>query len=369
MEVLPALVLLGTLFLAFSNGANDNFKGFATVWGSDSLSYRRALALATVATVAGSLASVLLAHGLVQQFSGKGLVPDSMASTRQFMMSVALGAAAAVMTATRVGMPVSTTHALIGALIGAGLASSWSAIDLSALGGNFVMPLLASPVLAAGLGITVYSIVRRVRPEFDCACVVQEQVLPNSGGDIALARSGSRRTLVTAPTEQCDQVPGVALRLSVPTALDRIHILSASAICFARGVNDTPKLAALFVATSAVSTHRSAVLVAIAMGLGGLILARRVAETMSLRINHLDHAQGISANLITAILVIFASKWGMPVSTTHVSVGSISGVGARAGTLEWPALQTVLLSWVATLPFAAASAWAAAMLLSLAGYQ
>ncbi len=105
------------------------------------------------------------------------------------------------------------------------------------------------------------------------------------------------------------------------------------------------------------------------MGLGGVLLARRVAETMSLRINHLDHAQGISANLITAILVIFASKWGLPVSTTHVSVGSISGVGARAGTLEWPALRAVLTSWAATLPFAAVSAWAAAMLLGPAGLQ
>jgi len=369
MQVLLGLMLIGALFLAFSNGANDNFKGFATVWGSHSLSYRRALTLATIATAAGSLASVLLAHGLVQQFSGKGLVPDSMASSQGFMASVAIGAAAAVMTATRIGMPVSTTHALLGALIGSGLASGWSTINLGALGGSFLLPLLVSPVMAAVLGVTVYSLVRRVRPEIDCACVVQDQSLSISHEAAAVARFAAVPSLLAAPMEKCERMPGIAVRLAIPAALNRIHVLSASAICFARGVNDTPKLAALLVAAGSVSPQGSAALIAVAMGLGGVLLARRVAETMSLKINHLDNAQGISANLITAVLVIFASKWGLPVSTTHVSVGSISGVGARAGTLEWPALRAVLLSWVATLPFAAASAWAAAMLLGPAGLR
>ena len=78
------LLIAVALFLAFGNGANDNFKGFATVWGSDSLSYRHALMLATIATAAGSLLSLYLAHGLVQQFSGKGLLPQTMLSTPQF---------------------------------------------------------------------------------------------------------------------------------------------------------------------------------------------------------------------------------------------------------------------------------------------
>lgn len=82
MQALLGLMLIGALSLSFSNGANDNFKGFATVWGSHSLSYRHALTLATIATIAGSLASLLLAHGLVQQFSGRGPVPDSIASSQ-----------------------------------------------------------------------------------------------------------------------------------------------------------------------------------------------------------------------------------------------------------------------------------------------
>lgn len=369
MQLLVGFMVLGALFLAFSNGANDNFKGFATVWGSHSLSYKRALALATVATIAGGIASVALAHGLVEQFSGKGLVPDSVAASPLFILSVTLGAAAAVITATRIGMPVSTTHALLGALIGAGLASGWSTINLAALGSSFLLPLLASPVMAAALGIAAYGLLRRLRPEVDCACVIEDQRLPISGGEMALTRSATSPRLIAAPMVECDEMPGVAARLTIPATLDTIHILSASAICFARAVNDTPKLAALLIAAGAVGAQPSAVLIAVAMGIGGALLARRVAETMSLKINHLDHAQGISANLITAFLVIFASRWGLPVSTTHVSVGSISGVGARAGTLDWPALRAVLWSWVATLPFAAGFAWAAAMLLGLAGVQ
>src|SRR3989304_6905843 len=104
------LLIAAALFVAFDNGANDNFKGFPTVWGSDTLSYRQALTLANIATVAGTLASLLLAESLAQQFSGKGLVPDMVAVSPLFIMSVARGAAATVFLATRLGFPVSPTH-------------------------------------------------------------------------------------------------------------------------------------------------------------------------------------------------------------------------------------------------------------------
>jgi PiT family inorganic phosphate transporter len=95
-------------------------------------------------------------------------------------------------------------------------------------------------------------------------------------------------------------------------------------------------------------------LVALTMAAGGLLLSRRVAETMSLRINRMDAVQGVSANFITAALVLLASRFGLPVSTTHISVGSIAGVGAGARTLDASALRSVLLSWVVTLPSSAA---------------
>ncbi len=73
----------------------------------------------------------------------------------------------------------------------------------------------------------------------------------------------------------------------------------------------------------------------------------------------------MAANLITAVLVLSASKFGLPVSTTHVSLGAIAGAGAGAASVDWHALRNVLLSWVATLPLAAAIAWLVATLLIL----
>ncbi|MEO1168130.1 MAG: inorganic phosphate transporter [Pseudomonadota bacterium] len=361
--MLILLLASAALFLAFSNGANDNFKGFATVWGSASLSYRKALILATVATILGGLASVLIADTLVQQFSGKGLVPDALANTPAFALAVGGGAAFTVMLATRLGFPISTTHALVGGLIGAGLANSAGALDFGTLGSKFVLPLLVSPFLSAFMALAAYLILKRMRSkrsENECICLVDGR--PLRAGDIgSIARvdmTCPAPHLVMASNEACDQADRPIARTSIGTLLDGLHLFSASTICFARGVNDAPKLAALLIGANLFSGTAAAVGITAAMAIGGWLLSRRVAETMSLKINHLDTTQGISANLITATLVLFASRIGVPVSTTHVSVGSIIGTGAAGGTLDLSVVRNVLLSWVATLPIAACIAFA-----------
>ena len=93
--------------------------------------------------------------------------------------------------------------------------------------------------------------------------------------------------------------------------------------------------------------------VAIGMAVGGLLNARKVADTMSNKITKLNHGQGFTANLVTSILVICASKFGMPVSTTHVSVGSLFGIGLVTGHLNTRMVLEILLSWFVTLPVAA----------------
>src|SRR5437588_483187 len=115
------LLFLSVLLLAYSNGANDNFKGVATLFGSGTANYRRALAWATITTLAGSLLALAISHGLVDAFKGKGLVPDAVTKEPAFLLAVSLGAALTVLIATFTGLPVSTTHALTGALVGAGL--------------------------------------------------------------------------------------------------------------------------------------------------------------------------------------------------------------------------------------------------------
>ncbi|MBI5786125.1 MAG: inorganic phosphate transporter [Rhodocyclales bacterium] len=354
MEFLP---IAAALFMVYWNGANDNFKGFATVWGSETLDYRRALLLATLATVLGSLASWWLAGSLVQQFSGRGLVPDAVANAPQFIAAVGLGAALTLLLATRLGLPISTTHALIGGLVGAGLAQPGAEVRYAALASLFLLPLLASPMVAALLGYAASRFGNRL-PADDCACVVAPVAVAPPVG--AMMVGNALPTLVIAPTEQCREKSGVVARLSLARAGDRAHIASATLICFARGVNDTPKLAALLLAGSALDAAGAAVAIAVVMAAGGLLHARRVAVTMSRRVTRMDHGQGLAANLVTATLVLFASKLGMPVSTTHVSVGAIAGMGASAGTVDRTAVRGIVLSWVATLPLAAGLAWLAA---------
>ena len=355
------LLVPAALFLAFSNGANDNFKGFATVWGTETLSYRFALSLATLATLAGSVASVLLSGELLQSFSGAGLVPDEIAAGPHFASAVAVGAAITVMTATRLGFPISTTHALIGGMIGAGLSMNTSDLDFNILAGKFLLPLLLSPLFAAALGFLGYGLLRRRQPNADCVCLIERSFVEAPA--VGRFRMMSGPALVVASTEHCDALAAPTSRWSIPLLMDRAHVFSATSICFARSLNDTPKLAALLLVAQ-LSGAGSMLLVVIAMAAGGLLFARRVAETMSRRLNLMDPPQGLSANLITAALVLCASGFGLPVSTTHVSVGSIAGVGLTTGTTDLAVLRNVLLSWVATLPMAAVIASAAAQVLA-----
>ncbi len=115
------LLFLATCFLAYSNGANDNFKGVASLFGSKTTGYRTAIWWATVTTFAGSICAIFFAQTLLKKFSGKGLVPDQIVGSEHFLLAVALGAGLTVIIATLTGFPVSTTHGLTGAIIGSGL--------------------------------------------------------------------------------------------------------------------------------------------------------------------------------------------------------------------------------------------------------
>ncbi|HEX4024142.1 MAG TPA: anion permease [Steroidobacteraceae bacterium] len=352
---METLLIIAATFLGFSNGANDNFKGFATVWGSDTLTYRQALTLATIATILGGLMSLILSESLMQQFSGKGLVPPDVAGNPAFIVSIALAAACTVLLATRMGLPISTTHALIGALVGAGLATGEGIVHFGQLTHAFVLPLLVSPVVAGTLGFAVYRLLSSRTRASDCACLVATSTDATASG-AAVLRTASPQLLVGSDSH-CDRLAEPVVRLRLSHMLDRFHALSAASICFARAVNDTPKLAALLVAARLIGARASIVVIAAVMAAGGLLFARHVAQTMSQRMVRMDQVQGLVANVITAALVIFASKLGMPVSTTQVSVGSIAGTGLVSGAVNWTTLRGILLSWVATLPIAALIAY------------
>src|ERR1700716_3406015 len=157
------LLFLAACFLAYSNGANDNFKGVASLFGSRTTGYRRAIGWATATTFAGSIASMALAQALLTKFSGRGIVPDQIVGSESFVLAVALGAGLTVIVATLTGFPVSTTHALTGAIVGAGLVAVGTGVNVQSLGGGFLLPLALSPILAVALAAGCYFVLRFLR--------------------------------------------------------------------------------------------------------------------------------------------------------------------------------------------------------------
>ncbi len=373
MELTLVLIVVAVLFVACSNGANDNFKGVATLYGSGTCSYRQALAWATITTLSGSLLALYLAGGLVESFKGKGLVPDAVTQQPAFVLAVALGAALTVLVANWTGLPVSTTHALTGGLVGAGLVAAAGEVRLAALGTSFVLPLLFGPVVALLLTVAVYPLFRWARRRSGvtrrtCVCVgaAYEEVQVEAGGPMRLVRTGAVLAVGEAPA--CvDRYQGRIAGLEAGRVLDALHYLSGGTVGFARGLNDTPKIVALMLAADALPAAWGLDLVAAAMAAGGVLNARRVAETMSKKITRMNPGQGFTANLVTALLVAGASRFGWPVSTTHVSVGSLFGIGVVNRTARARTVLTILLAWVTTLPIGAALAAGTYLLLRAAG--
>lgn len=362
------LIILATLFVAYTNGANDNFKGAATLLGSGTIpDYQKALTWATVTTLAGSVTAFFFAEKLVRTFSGKGLVPDHLTASPEFLLAVACGAGATVLLATVTGMPVSTTHSLTGALAGAGLVAVGADLGFAALGRNFVAPLLFSPVCAVALTVVIYPLFRFCRrmtgvSKSTCICLDRKEI-PVAGVNLVHGQAISVTQLQSlgifvGETSQCqaramDRYSGQILGMAARDILNALHFLSAGLVSFARGLNDTPKIAALIVMTGALGLKFNIALVAVVMALGGLLSAKKVAQTMSYRITGMNHGQGFTANLVTALTVIFASNWGVPVSTTHVSCGALFGIGAVNGKARWTMIGIIMAAWVLTLPVAA----------------
>ncbi|MBL7993917.1 anion permease [bacterium] len=356
------LILIAAFFLAYSNGANDNFKGVATLFGSGTTDYRKAIRWATFTTALGSIASLFVADVLIKNFSGRGLVPDAVVITPEFAAAVALGAAGTVMLATLIGMPISTTHGLVGALVGCGVVAVGFQFNFGKLGGVFILPLIASPLLAAGLSYGGYILFRHVRKaagitKTTCACFGEEN--PNyvlqSSGQAALVGSPTRPlTVHINSSEFCkEQYTGSVIGVSVQSLLNSAHFVSAGIVCFARGLNDTPKMAGLLLLAGVLSPNQNIIFITVAVLLGGWLNARKVAETMSKKITAMNDGQGFTANLVTSLLVTTASFHGLPVSTTHVSVGSLFGIGAATGDANRKVIRDILFSWLLTLPVAA----------------
>src|SRR5881398_445359 len=361
------LVCLATCFLAYSNGANDKFKGVASLFGSRTCSYRTAITWATITTFAGSITSIFLAQTLLKKFSGKGIVPDHFAGSEYCVLGVAIGAGLTVILATLTGFPISTTHALTGAIIGCGFVAVGRAVNFAALGKGFVLPLLLSPVLAIAVAGLLYVFFHGTRIALGlkkewCVCIAEGErviAMPQPNSLLALRAVPFQSHLTVDEVENCrERYGGNFLGFTSQEVIDAAHFLSAGTVSFERGLNDTPKIVALLLLWKSLDIRWGFAAVAAAMAIGGLLNARKVAETMSKKITTMNHGQGFTANLTTAILVVLASLFGLPVSTTHVSVGSLFGIGLTTGRANPRVISAIVFSWLITLPCAAISAGA-----------
>jgi len=369
---MSVLIVAAVLLLAYGNGANDNFKGVATLYGSGTTSRRSALAWATVTTAFGSISAVWFAQQLLVRFSGKGLIPDEFVQQGGFGISVALAAGTTVLLATRYGFPISTTHALLGSMIGA----AWlqTEVNWAKFATTLALPLLVSPLVAIAGTLVVYPLLQGIRLRMgvgkeSCLCAGREvlEFVP-AGGPVAAIMRAEQLSISLGTVVTCrERYSGVLVGIDARQILDSLHFLSAGLVSFARGLNDTPKIAALLLLIPVIGSSGAIFLCGTLIAIGGVTASRQVAESMSHRITTMNAGQGFTANLLTGVLVIWASRWGLPVSTTHVSCGSLFGIGLINRQARWQFILQVLLAWITTLPVAAILGWSFHSLIASVG--
>ncbi len=348
--MIAVLLTAVTLGLAYSNGANDVSKGIATLVGSGVTGYHRAILWGTMWTVAGGVAAAFASRGLVAVFSGKGLLAAEPTGPA-FLLAIAVGAIGWLAIATRSGLPVSTTHALVGGLVGVGIvAQGVAGVQWTAVAPKMAIPLVVSPLVSLALMIGSYRFIRLAFRRLNqyCVCVEREEHVVLAAGSAAVLTGGSSLRVVAG----ADCPSSVVARVN---AMDSMHWLTSGSTSFFRGMNDTPKILALGVLAAAgagIAVEWFFVLVAFAMGLGSYVAGRRVTETLAGKITTIEHDDGFAANLVTSALVGIASFYALPVSTTHVSTGAITGVGMRKRDVRWRMVRDFGLAWAVTLPVA-----------------
>lgn len=289
------LLFLVTLFVAYANGANDNFKGVATLYGANVADYNTAITLATIATFLGCVTSVFFAEALIQAFSGKGLVPEGLAASPNFLLAVGVGAGATVILAALLGFPISTTHSLTGALVGGGLMGAGDKLDLGVCGSAFFLPLLLSPVISILLTMPLYKVGHYLSRRFgitteSCVCVAPGQFVPIAAfteANVALTPGSisPRLSVAIGTAPICmDKYNGSVWGITAQKLIDNVHYVSAAAVSFARGLNDGPKIIGLLLVIKALNLQVSMLAVAVAMAIGGWLNGQKVAVTMSKKI-------------------------------------------------------------------------------------
>ena len=311
------LVVVVAIALAFdfTNGFHDTANAVATMISTRAMAPRVAVTLASVLNFVGAFLSISVAATIASGIVQADLV------TEQIVFGGLIGAIAWNLITWYYGLPSSSSHALIGGIVGSALAAKGpDAIIFSGLLGKVAVPAVVAPILAflaAGAAITViYRIVGRLRPGPTARGFKGGQVL--SGGLLALAHG----------TNDAQKTMGI-----ITLAL------------IAAGELDPGSDPPLWVIASA----------ATAIALGTYIGGWRIIKTMGSRIIKMDTAQGFAAQGSGAAVILASTHVGFPLSTTHTITGGVMGAGAakRVSAVRWGLAGSILIAWVLTLPAAA----------------
>ncbi len=316
MNVMLLAVVAIALFFDFTNGFHDTANSIATSVSTGALSPRLAVASAAVLNFAGAFVSVAVAATIA-----KGIV-DQDAITLEVVMAGLVGAITWNLVTWLVGLPSSSSHALIGGMVGATIsASGASYVNWDGILHNVLIPSLLAPFLGVAsafaliLGIT-WLVARR------------------------------------APTR-------------VNRGFRRAQLVSGAFVAFTHGTNDAQKTMGIIALALVASGHldpnfdRPPTWViaasALAMGAGTYAGGWRIIKTLGQRIAKIDPPQGFAAQTATASILWATAHFGFPVSTTHTVSGSVLGAGAVRGfsAVRWGVAGNILVAWILTLPAAA----------------
>ena len=386
------------LFMAWGIGANDVANAMGTSVGSGALKLKHAIIIAAIFEFSGAV----LAGGQVTATVRKGIVDASVFTDSPDllvygMLASLLAAGTWLLVASRYGWPVSTTHSIVGAIVGfAAVGIDVSAVRwgvIASIVASWVVSPLIAGVIAAGLFISVRKLIfessdafqsaRRYIPGyiflvgFIIALVTLLKGLKHVGIEFSAVQSYA---LAVAIGLIAMGIGSVFIR-RIPYVLEEnrdfhfatverifavLMVFTACAMAFAHGSNDVanaigPVAAVVSVVSGDGVAQKSTVpvwilLIGGAGIVGGLItFGQRVMATVGTRLTELTPSRGFAATLAAAATVVVASGTGLPISTTHTLVGGVLGVGLARGisAIDLPVVKTVFASWIVTLPVGA----------------
>jgi PiT family inorganic phosphate transporter len=317
---LVVIVVLAVIF-DYINGFHDSANAIATSVATKALSPRAAVAMAATMNFVGAFAGTAVATTI-----GAGLV-DTATTTEAVVVAALLGAIAWNLVTWWFGIPSSSSHALIGGLLGATIvAAGVGALDIAGITSKVIVPMFSSPIVGFVLGLAFMVLLARV----------------------------------------FFRVP----RRPASRGFRRAQVFSAGYMAFAHGSNDAQKTMgiitlALFAAGAIediVVPVWVIVVAATAMSLGTAAGGWRIMKTMGQRVVELEPVHGFAAETSAATVLVVTAHLGMPVSTTHVISSAITGVGSSRGLrrVRWGIARTIVIAWFVTIPAAAlagAAAW------------